>query len=137
MKRKNKEDYLLRKARRRVKAKKAFYHHFSVYLSFVGFFFLLNLFTSPGRWWFIYPALGWGIGVLMHFLGTFGVSSLFNLDENWEEREMQRELRRMGYDIPPPKNANRPPRKTSDDFDPDEHLELKELRRDYDDSELV
>ncbi|RMF20009.1 MAG: hypothetical protein D6765_17380 [Bacteroidetes bacterium] len=131
-----KEDYLIRKARRRVKAKKAFYHHFSVYLSFVAFFFLLNLFTSPGRWWFIFPTLGWGIGVLMHFLSTFGISSLFNLDENWEEKEIERELRRMGYDTPPP-TQNRKRGKAPDEFDPDEHLELKELRRDYDESELV
>ncbi|MDQ3411723.1 MAG: 2TM domain-containing protein, partial [Chloroflexota bacterium] len=49
-----------------------FENHLRGYLGFVGFFLILNLVTSPGRWWFYWPMMMWGIFVVFHAFGTYG-----------------------------------------------------------------
>ncbi|MDQ3693672.1 MAG: 2TM domain-containing protein [Chloroflexota bacterium] len=49
-----------------------FENHLRGYLGFVGFFLILNLVTSPGRWWFYWPVMMWGIFVVFHAFGTYG-----------------------------------------------------------------
>ena len=53
---------------------------------------LLNLWTSPGFLWVIYPAIGWGIGLIVHGLSVFEVLDPFGRD--WERRQIARRLRR-------------------------------------------
>ncbi len=86
-------------ARKRVKAKKEFYEHLSTYLVMAAFFFFLNFITAPGSWWFYWPMLGWGIAVLFHYIGVFGVPGIGHLDDDWEKRALKKELERMdsGY----------------------------------------
>ena len=100
-------------ARKRVKEKKEFFEHLSTYLGMAAFFFLLNFFTSPGRWWFYWPIFGWGIGVLAHYISVFGVPGVGQLDDDWEKRAMERELKRL----------NLPPR----DIEETENLDLKPI----------
>jgi hypothetical protein len=45
----------------------SFRSHFSVYLGVNGGLMLLNLFTSPMFPWFLFPAGGWGIGLVNHY----------------------------------------------------------------------
>jgi hypothetical protein len=45
----------------------SFRSHFSVYLGVIGGLALLNLFTSPAFPWFLFPAGGWGIGLVNHY----------------------------------------------------------------------
>lgn len=85
-------------ARKRVKAKKKFFEHLSTYLGMATFFFFLNMFTG-GYLWFYWPMLGWGIGVLFHYIGVFGIPGIGELDENWERRQMKRELERLDAPI--------------------------------------
>jgi hypothetical protein len=40
------------------------------YLIVNGFLFIINLITYRGTWWFIWPALGWGLLILMRFKKT-------------------------------------------------------------------
>ena len=55
---------LQQQARRRAGMKLGWYLHASVYLCVnLG---LMALALSQGRHWAIYPALGWGLGLLMH-----------------------------------------------------------------------
>lgn len=64
----------------------AFEGHLMSYLGFVAFFFIINLLTSPGRWWFYWPVLGWGIFVFMHAIGTYGPYApvaVVNIIRNW------------------------------------------------------
>jgi hypothetical protein len=91
------DDYIERKARKRVQAKKGFYVHFAVYLAMFVFFFLMNLatFKDEGHWWFFFPMLPWGAGLLIHFLVTFGIPGTNILTDGWEEREMEKEMWRM------------------------------------------
>ncbi len=93
----NQEKYKI--AKKRVKAKKEFFEHLSTYLGMATFFFLLNFFTSPGRWWFYWPMFGWGIGVLAHYLSVFGIPGVGQLDENWEKRALEQELEKLNVDL--------------------------------------
>ena len=114
-------------ARKRVKAKKDFYIHLVVYICVNAFLFSINMLTSPGHYWFIYPLLGWGVSIAIQFFTVFGING--RLNENWEEREIEKELRKM--------------KKPADDHfenKPEEELELKEfkkLRKDWEDSDFV
>jgi 2TM domain len=124
-----------KKAKKRVQAKKGFYAHFTSYICTISFLFIINMLTSPMHWWFYWPMLGWGIGIVSHYFGVFGLPGTHALSKDWEEREMERELRKLE------KKEGTPPYLREGNFDPDlnldEHLELKELRKNYDDSEFV
>jgi hypothetical protein len=109
-------------ARKRVKAKKDFYSHLATYLTMAVFFFLLNALTAPGRWWFYWPMLGWGIGLASHYLSVFGLPGNGAGGSEWEVKELAKERERLG--IPA---ADR--RDDSAEYI-DEHLELRELEED-------
>ncbi len=42
---------------------KPFLKHLSSYVIVIGGLALLNWLTSPGAWWVVWPAVGWGIGL--------------------------------------------------------------------------
>jgi hypothetical protein len=85
----NKEAY--RKAERRVRAKMGFYIHLCIYIGINLILFFINRETSglEGYHWFIWPLLGWGIGLFFHFMGVFVFS------EGIKEHMIQRELERL------------------------------------------
>ncbi len=124
------ENSLYEKARKRVKRKKEFYQHLTTYLVMSGFFFALNRFTSPETTWWIWPVLGWGLGVVFDYFDAFGMPGVGTLDDNWEEQQIQEEIRKMKH---PDAQL---PEKTEE-----EYLDLKELRKEkqnkWDDNELV
>ena len=112
------EEQRYTQARRRVKEKKRFYTHLSTYLVMGAFFFILNFLTSPGRWWFYWPMLGWGIGVAMQYVKVFGLPGGLGSSE-WENREIEKEMQKPdGPAIP-----------TSKELDMDDHLELREVQK--------
>ena len=75
-----------KKARKRVEQEKGFYSNLATYIVVIAGLAALNLFTSPGHWWFVYPMLGWGIGVASHAASVFGMPGL---GRSWEERRLQ------------------------------------------------
>ena len=114
-----------KKAKKKVKEKKEFLQHLAVFAIVMPFLFAINMLTSPFHYWFVYPLLGWGVGLAIHGITVFGFEG--HLYKKWEEQEIEKELRKMEKD---------------DDSitEPDEELELKEfkkLRKDMDDSEFV
>lgn len=74
------------RARKRLAAEKGFYVHLAVYVTVICFLFVINLITGS-RWWFVWPALGWGIGIALHAMSAFGLGSLVGHD--WEERRLR------------------------------------------------
>ncbi len=46
--------------------RRAFKTHLIPFLAVNTFLILLNLATSPGSFWAIYPLLGWGLGLFFH-----------------------------------------------------------------------
>lgn len=70
-----------------------YYVHLLVYFTVNTGLFLINLFTrgdGGGGWWFYWPLLGWGIGVLIHTMVTFG--GVFS--DGWRERKAEELYRR-------------------------------------------
>ncbi len=70
-------------ARRRAGAKMGWYIHALVYVAVN--FGLAALSAASGRNWAVFPALGWGIGLLVHGAVVFLVSS------GWREQLVARE----------------------------------------------
>jgi transcriptional regulator with XRE-family HTH domain len=52
---------------------KGFYRHLIKYAVVIICLFIINLIKSPNYYWVIWPALGWGIGVLFHGLNVFKI----------------------------------------------------------------
>lgn len=104
------------KARKRVQDKKKFYGNLGAYLVMSTFFFVLNFLTSPGNWWFYWPMLGWGIGVAMQYINVFGFPGSGIGSPDWEERELEKEMRRLPAQKQPKANEM------------DDHLELREVK---------
>jgi len=71
-------------AKKRVSEIREFYQHLTVYLVINAALVLINLLSSPGYLWFVWPLLGWGIGVALHGLMAFGGF----WGRAWEERKI-------------------------------------------------
>ena len=69
---------------------KSFYTHALQYALVMAGLLVLNLITSPGYFWVIWPALGWGIGLIAHGLSVFEVINFFGTD--WEKRQLEKRL---------------------------------------------
>ena len=82
------EENLERMARRRVRLKMAWYRHALTYVLVIGFLAFLSL--KQGRDWFIWPALGWGIGLLAHAFGTFMGQPGSGFHQRLVEKERER-----------------------------------------------
>lgn len=81
-----------REARRYVKALREFYGLVLLSLGAIAVTGVVNLVTSPGRWWFLWVVFGMGVAVLYSGLRVFGRSRHFGAD--WEARQIQRYLER-------------------------------------------
>ena len=79
----NKETIAYRKATRRVKELKGFYGNLTSYCLVIPFLAVLNILTSPEYLWFIWPMLGWGMGLAGHGINTFGIG------KDWEEKKIR------------------------------------------------
>ena len=75
------------KAQKRVEDLKAFYGNLTVYIIVIVGVAILNLVTYPQHLWFLYPAIGWGIGVVIHAMSVFNYMPF--LGSNWEEKKIQ------------------------------------------------
>ena len=72
-----------KQAKKRVKELREYYGHLTAYGAVNVFLIVINLVTSPSYLWFIFPMLGWGIGIAIH---TFAV---FSTGRDWEARKME------------------------------------------------
>lgn len=75
------EQQAYQRAIERAKELKKFYAHLGTYVVMSLFFFILNLVTSNGHWWFYWPVLGWGLGVALNAVKVFAYGS------GWEENK--------------------------------------------------
>jgi hypothetical protein len=84
------EEELRKIARKRAKAKTAFYIHLIVYVVVNALLVLIWYFTShsSGLPWFVFPLVGWGIALVIHGITAFRGSSLDNMEDRMTEREL-------------------------------------------------
>jgi hypothetical protein len=74
------------KAKEKVEAIKGFYRNLFAYSIVISVLAYINYHTTSFAW-FLFPALGWGFGLVMHGLGAYGYNPLFGKD--WEERKIK------------------------------------------------
>lgn len=75
------------RAKKRVDELKGFYSHLAIFILINVILILINLFTSPGIWWFYWVTIFWGIGLIFHAASAFGRGRFFSRD--WEEKKIQ------------------------------------------------
>jgi hypothetical protein len=83
----NEKDSSYYKAQKKVEEIKGFYGNLFSYIVVITGLAILNMLTSPEHWWFLYPALGWGIGVALHGMAVFNYMPFLGSD--WEERKLK------------------------------------------------
>lgn len=75
------------KAQKKVDDIKGFYGNLMSYVIVITGLAILNLVTYPKYLWFLWPALGWGIGVIFHGMAVFNAVPF--LGKDWEERKIR------------------------------------------------
>ncbi|MBK7408241.1 MAG: 2TM domain-containing protein [Saprospirales bacterium] len=124
--------YLL--AKKRVQQKKRFFNHLKSFVIVnVVMSFVVALDGNPFD--FLPATLFWGMGLAFHYIKVFGIPGTNILTPEWEDQEIEKEMDRIkGKRIeeftpaPPPQPEAEPK---------EESLELKELRKNYDERDLV
>ncbi|MDO9437542.1 2TM domain-containing protein [Hydrogenophaga sp.] len=87
-------DDIDRLARRRAGARMGWYVHALVYLAVNAVLAMISL--SSDRQWAIYPALGWGLGLLIHGLAVWITLGGGGLQQRLVSQERDRLLRERG-----------------------------------------
>jgi transcriptional regulator with XRE-family HTH domain len=75
-----------------VREMRRFYSGMIAYVVVIGMLAAFNLYTQPRFWWWLFPAFGWGIGMLMRALRVFDLLPWFGPD--WERAQVERRLGR-------------------------------------------
>ena len=83
-----KDENRMEEARKRAKAKAEFIRHLMSYLVIMAFLALINNVTGSGYQWWLWPALGWGIGIVSHFLKTYVTGG--RLEEKLVDQELEK-----------------------------------------------
>ena len=86
--------------RRRVHRIAEFYQHGMIYAFVIGLMAVANAFAiysgtpagSGQSWWVIWPAVGWGIGVVTHAITVLPVWGFFS--HEWEDRKVNELMER-------------------------------------------
>ena len=80
------EDKRYKKAKEQVEAIKGFYGNLLAYCLVIPFLAWINYRTTDFPW-VLFPALGWGLGVVTHGMEAFGYNPLWG--KRWEERKFR------------------------------------------------
>ncbi|MCB0632082.1 MAG: 2TM domain-containing protein [Saprospiraceae bacterium] len=78
----------MKNKRDQAKARVEFRIHVFIFIAVIVLLAIINLFTSPENLWFIWPMLGWGIGLVVHALRVY----VFSGEEGLKERMIQHEM---------------------------------------------
>ncbi|WP_343485918.1 2TM domain-containing protein [Allomuricauda sp. d1] len=83
----NSNSYKYQKAKERMECIKGFYGNLLAYCIVIPVLAYINIKTGNELLWFLFPALGWGIGLLAHGMNAYGYNPI--LGKNWEERKIK------------------------------------------------
>ncbi len=81
------ENLSYERAAKRVKEIKEFWSHLITYVLVNILLYFVNVMTTPEYLWIKWVVLGWGIGIITHFLSVYGFFGLFG--HEWEQRKIQ------------------------------------------------
>lgn len=74
-----------------VRKLKGFYMHFIKYLIVISVLLAINLWQGSPPLWVVWPALGWGMGILFHAASVF---ETIPFGPAWEKRQVEKRLGR-------------------------------------------
>ena len=77
-------------AERRVRDKVGFFAHVTTYGCVMALLVTINLLTNPAHLWFVWPLLGWGVGLVSHAVVVFLRPRGARIFDRMVEREMHR-----------------------------------------------
>jgi hypothetical protein len=83
-------------AKGRAEAKYGFLTHAGVFVAVMALLILIDLLTTPGEYWFVWPLLGWGFAVALHGARVFLFPGRSEAIEAMTERELRRSPERKG-----------------------------------------
>ena len=83
---------------RQIRRRRAFLVHASVFVAVNALLFAVWLLSGGGHPWFVYPLLGWGIGLVAH-----GASAFLLTDT--DDIVLEREQRRFAQEVGAPPDA--------------------------------
>lgn len=89
------DDEIERLARRRAGAKLGWYVHASVFVLVNLFVFSMSQYAFGTRAWSVKPLLGWGLGLALHGVSVWFLSSGGGLRERLVQKERERLLRQQ------------------------------------------
>jgi len=75
-----------------VRKVKRFYVHLIQYVVVISALAVFNLIQTPHKLWFLWPAFGWGIGILTHAGSVFNFLPFLGAD--WEKKAVEKRLGR-------------------------------------------
>ena len=87
-------------ARARAEAKYGFFVHAAIYAAVMVLLVVINLLTSPGTIWFIWPLIGWGFAVALHGMRVFLLADKNVILDALTERELRQSGARPVHDSP-------------------------------------
>lgn len=120
------EQYYI-KAKKIAKAKKDFRTMLWIFSFLTPVLIFINLFTSPGYLWFLWSVLGFGIATAAMYYEAY----IKPRHEERESHEVEKEMEKMRMRDRKYTDKNT----KQDDFD--EYMDLRELRKDYDEGDFV
>ena len=81
------------RAQKKVEDIKGFYGNLASYVVVIIALGIMNIMTTPQYLWFLWPAFGWGIGVLVHGVAVFNYMPFLSSD--WEEKKINQLLEKQ------------------------------------------
>lgn len=90
------DDEKLLKAYRRVRKIKGFYIYLIIYFVANIIFFIINLMTTPGDWWFYYPLAIMSFVLFWVAMDAFVFSRVKS--SKWEKRKLKEAMKQMEED---------------------------------------
>ena len=87
------QDERYERARRRVRTLRDFYIHLATYIVVMVVLFFVD-YSDHGPWWVYWPAMGWGIVVILQAFQVFGPGA------RWEERKIKELMEKEDQDEP-------------------------------------
>jgi 2TM domain len=68
----------------------AFYIHLTAYTVVNALLIIINLATSTRHFWFMWPLLGWGVGLVAHAFATFALPAVPGVKRRMIEKQMRK-----------------------------------------------
>jgi len=89
------EQQMYQLAQERAESKMRFYIHLVVFLGVNVLLMVINLKSSPGHLWFLWPLCGWGIAIVLHGLKVLDVLNISRAKKLMIEKELAKEKYRQ------------------------------------------